>query len=437
MSLDRAVVRGHLVGLSLSLALHALVIIAARAVELPDSGFEFTLPSSIELGLAEATEAALPAAAPSQEEEPAGAGAGSSGSGAQLDGGVPLPDGGAGDGGVRRRRRRDAGADGGEAIGVASASDGPVAFLPAGAQIALRVDMDRVRASPLADDVRHLLGLVPEWEMMLSGSEVRPVDDLSRVLVATPNFQRASMVVAGALADGAPDAESVVARMSAAHGQALEWSDEAGVPSASWPALDGAPRRVAVLDPRHFVVSRPDDLPRVLAIAAARTNAGEPSAAEALLAMREREALSVEVEGVAHFIRRTPCPATPTRVRASLVEDEAGVRVDAEAVFEDAEGADGSRGCLEALRDRYLGIARLFGFGSALEEATLALDGAQLRAQTTLSIDQLSRLLAMATGALVEQRRRTEEAARRAATPEVSPEPPPSPEPTAEPAQSP
>ncbi|MCZ7686408.1 MAG: hypothetical protein M5U28_49670 [Sandaracinaceae bacterium] len=75
----------------------------------------------------------------------------------------------------RRRRERDAGppqlADGEEGEAPAtkaracrqSGEGRGVAFLPAGSQIALRLDVARVRASPLAGDVREVLRAMPDW----------------------------------------------------------------------------------------------------------------------------------------------------------------------------------------------------------------------------------------------------------------------------------
>jgi hypothetical protein len=69
--------------------------------------------------------------------------------------------------------------------------------LPPGAQIAVRVDMQRIRASPIAEDVRGLLAAIPDWKALLDGSGIDPVDDIDRLLLATPNLQRSRVVIAG------------------------------------------------------------------------------------------------------------------------------------------------------------------------------------------------------------------------------------------------
>ena len=67
-------------------------------------------------------------------------------------------------------------------------STSPVAFLPPGGQIALRLDLDRVRQSPARPDVERLLHALPDWQAIL-GTCGSPALDLSRVFIHTPNLR--------------------------------------------------------------------------------------------------------------------------------------------------------------------------------------------------------------------------------------------------------
>ncbi len=390
-----------------SVGAHVLFVLLVLTLQTPfDTGFEFSIPVEVELGLTDAQEveaAPLPTPPP-PEETSATEGQGGASPGQGLDAGVPMDAG--GDGGrpdAGRRRRRDAGADGGLAVAEGPGGDGgsPVAFLPAGAQIALRIDMDRIRASPLRAEVEQLLAAIPDWEAVLGGSGIEPVRDLSRVLIATPNFQRANIVVAGALSDVAPPPREVAERVAAASGHTLEWTDENGIASAPFYSPDGADRRVAILDARHVVLSRPEDLERVLAIAAARTTDPNTDRADALLSMNEGEAVSVEVEGLAAFVRRSPCEVA-RRARLSMVQAEDGVTIEGVAYFDTAEHAESARQCFDDLRVRAAAnpLVQIMGFSVPLYEIELSAEDGVLHAHGALSQDQLRRIMEMLRGML-------------------------------------
>src|SRR5690606_18590026 len=127
------------------------------------------------------------------------------------------------------------------------------------AQLALRIDMDRIRTSPVGEDVRGLLRVIPDWQALLGGSDVDPVRDLSRVLIATPNLSRASLVVAGRLSPGAPGPRAIAEQLAAAEGVPVEWTEEHGVARTRWPSPDATERDVALIGDRHFVIARGQD----------------------------------------------------------------------------------------------------------------------------------------------------------------------------------
>jgi hypothetical protein len=403
--------RSASIGWAISLVLHASIGVLVYATgQAPDYGFEFQLPSVIEIGLTEATEVDT-APAPEPAAEPASASA--SGSGSGLDGGVPYdasfveagppPD------AARRRRRPDAAVeqDAGPLVasGEGEGPRSPVAFLPAGGQIALRLDIDRVRASPVRAEVERLLAEIPDWQALLGASGVDPVRDLSRVLVATPNLQRSSIVLAGALSSEAASPREIVERMITAAGGTPSWEELDGAVSADWPNPDATPRRVAIVGDRHFVIARGEDLPRVLAIAAARRAArgedGEPdvSAADALLALPEGAAISLEIEGARNYIRRSPC-VVPTRLRARIEEQGQDVRVSLHAVFPSDDEAASAAQCFDDLRARALGnpFVAFVGMAGPLGALTLDAEGSGLDASTRLSYGQVRRLLDLARG---------------------------------------
>lgn len=170
------------------------------------------------------------------------------------------------------------------ATGLAAARPDGAPGVPAGAQLALRLDLGLIRASPLAEEVRGLLAAIPDWRRILDGSGVDPVASLDRVLIASPTLRQDRMVLAGQIAPGQPHlvANAVVALSRARGLRPAEWSVAAGVPVARWDGPDDVVRHVALLGERHFLVGRLEDLPAVVALAqarAARALADDPGAA--------------------------------------------------------------------------------------------------------------------------------------------------------------
>jgi hypothetical protein len=431
----QVLLRGTLFGWGVSLALHVSSMIALfAATTVPPPVFELTFPIEVELGMTEATEVSAEAAPPPSE---ASEGSGGTGPGGGLDGSVSADAGVSMDPDAGRRRRRDAGVDAGLAIAAGSGEgaggdgDSPVAFLPAGAQVALRADLDLARVSPVRTEIEQLLAALPDWQILLGSSgAIEPVRDFSRVLIATPNFDRSRLVVAGRLAEGESTPRELADRLALARGASLAWSEDDGIPRAAW-NVDATPRTLAIVGPRHFVVARDEDLPRVLQIAAARVEASPDHpelaevAADALLSMRPSEALSLEIEGAAHFVRpgSTNCPV-PESLRAALtvLAENRGVGLDIEATFADDATATEAASCFSDLRDFYASNAFVsgLGFSGILEDTAIGTDGRLGTAHGTITYPQLRIILGLVRSILPRRR-----GPARAPDPVPAPEPPP------------
>ncbi len=443
---------GAAAGLAASLALHAglLTWVSWSRTELD---FELTLPDEVEIGLTEdvfvvggdpAGAEAPPAPAPAVAEAAAEAAAEAeaardAGARGPRDAGVPDA-GGTGQDLVAEE-------EGAEGEGGAGGGQTDETRLPAGAQIALRLDMERIRGSSLAPDVRRVLGAVPDWQAVLEGSGIEPLDDLDRVLIASPNLQRSRMVLAGRYVPDRVDVRAVIARMAAARGTTAEMHREHGVEVAPWANADDTERVIALVGPRHFTITRPEDLPRVLAIASARAEREQEEAdpghehtdenptealdgPDALLSMGEGEALSLEVEGARQFVRGQTRGA-PARLRVAVTErDGGGVAIDIEGHFDsDAEARD-ALDYWSALRDqasRDVFVA-MTGMASTLRGATLEVDGSTLRGHTTMSASQIRLVLSFVESTLARQARR-QGAPSPTPSPSVSPTATPTPRP--------
>lgn len=424
---------------ALSLLLHGAVAgYVYWSTSAPELGFDFQLPTEVEFGLTEAvtvTEGPT-AAAPEESSTPPDEGEGPG----AADGGVPLRDGGPPDGG---RRRRDAGppdasamvaaADEGEGAGDEGEGSGDeegeghgVAFLPAGSQIALRLDVARIRASPLADDVRGLLAVIPDWSALLEGSGIDPLEDLDRVLVATPNLQRSRLIVAGRAMQGAEQIRAATARLAETAGESAPWTIQRGVNVAPWHDRDPTERVIALVGPRHFIICRPVDLPRVLAVARNRAAEEGEHPADALLSMDEGAGLTLEVEGFRNFARanprrRSPLEMLPTGARlavSQLPEDQVAVRV--RASYEDSDQADAAAPYWDQRREAYGRnlIVQVLGVAPLLSRATLETDAEHLDGSVDLSVSEMRRLLVVVRGLFQDRARARQQPPPSAPTPE-------------------
>jgi hypothetical protein len=273
--------------------------------------------------------------------------------------------------------------------------------LPPGAQIAVRVDMARIRHSPIAEDIRALLAAVPDWKALLDGSGIEPVDQLDRLLIATPNLQREKIVVAGRFLGEPGIVEQAVQRLAEAQHVEAPWHTENGVRVAPWANKDDTPRVIAIVGPSHFTIARREDLPRVLAIAAAR--AEDPKGhkerkdksikvhpADALLSMEAGEGLSLEVDGVERFVRKAK-RGVPIKLRLSALQVPGPkVELRGRMAFENAEKAADALRFWEAVRESYArnALVMLLGLSEPLREGTIEQADDELHLRLRLSVEQ-------------------------------------------------
>jgi len=305
--------------------------------------------------------------------------------------------------------------DGGSGAG-STTGPGLAAYAPPGAQLALRLDLVRMRQSPLAPDIRALLAAVPDWQALLDGSGIEPLDDLERLLIASPNLQRAQLVMSGRYVGDVARVRDAVARMAAARGVSARWRRERGFEVAPWPDADETERVIALVGPQSFTITRSEDLPRVIAVARERrreaerlareTGAPVPDDAAALLSMVEGEVVSLEVEGARAFVRGAT-DAIPVRARGAATEREGGVvAIRAEGSFEDDARAEAACAFWERMRTSYARnpLVALVGLASALDRATLRAEGATIFFETQLEPRQVAFALRYLRGMLERPR---------------------------------
>ena len=406
-------------GLVASAAIHlaAFAYIASATAQF-NFDFEIALPAEVEFGLTGEMEMAAASAPPRATGSPDPRWAGQVSQDVEhptLDAGVPIDAG--PDTDTDTDTDTDADTDTDTDTDADTETPPPTAAptltgpsrIPPGAQLALRVDMKRVRESPLAHDVTSFLQGVPDWQLLLEGSGIDPVGDLDRLLVATPNLQRSKLVLAGRHRRNQDFARSSVKRLARSRGKGVRWQQRYGVATAPWYNLDRTPRTIALLSTHHFSITRRQDLQRVLAMTKARElrdakKEGLVAARgpDALLSMGPEEAISLEVEGVHRFIVGS-IKHVPVRLRLAVREtgaDQATVSVLATyASPSDASDASVYWKKVAQFYSQQL-IMTLAGFGKTLRRMELMPEEDRVQVSFTLSADQIRFILSYAEGRL-------------------------------------
>jgi hypothetical protein len=362
--------RAWLFALGVSVALHALIFIAVHDyMRMPKLDLEFQLPSEAEFGVLEEQRAPEPqpepAPAATPPEPPAAA---------------PAP------AKHKPKPAKPAAPPEPQLPAALAAAGGAAKFAPKGSQLALRLDLDRIRNHPLSEEAGALLSAIPDVRALLDGSGVDPLRDLSRLFLASPDLRREHVVMAGKYTGDESVPKSAVARLAEQKGVAAAWRTQRGIATAPWHNADETQRVVALLGPGLFAITRPDDLARVLAVArAARAHTTDTDAGEALVQMSERELINVAVENARSFVRGARAQIAPDQLVISVREqaaDAQALELNATAHYPDADQAEAALQYWEQLRARYAShpLVALMSLDRLLRDLKLTRESGDLKA---------------------------------------------------------
>jgi hypothetical protein len=300
-------------------------------------------------------------------------------------------------------------ADGGGA-GLGSGMGAGSGFAPAGATIALTVDLTRIRKTALVLETEALLEIVPEWQAMLAGSGIDAMRDLQRVFVASPTLERSSVVVAADHQLSRERVSSAVAQLASEQGKPAAFHKQAGYDVADWRNRGPTERSIALTGEHQFTITRTSDLERVLQVADSlaeiRTGQGVSNAElerhGGLLAMEDREAVALWVEGAQKYLR-SQSPAVPQSIRLSVFPvDQFSNELRVRAQYPSAERGGEALTAMEGLRRELSEHPRVIflGLKSAVDAAQIEQLGAALQLRVKLTLHQTRYLMGYVTRAL-------------------------------------
>jgi hypothetical protein len=414
-----------------SCVLHAVLVLELRAPAPDDEFSRFQLPNQVEFGLSDAQPGggnAAPAPPPAKKAEPKTPKVHKAkpprdpNAYAVADAGPPTaPDKNAREAALAATAQgTDQGkeaARSGEGDEEGALSDGSGTGLgngdglaPAGATIALNVDMERVRKTALLLETGALLDIIPEWQALLAGSGLDILQDFQRVFVATPNLERASLVVSARHSLPRQRIETAVAALAAERGAPASFHQQEGVPVAPWRNRGPTDRVIALTGADQFTITRSDDLTRVLRVTRAlsqlRSQQGfeqsELAKQGGLLAMQANEVVALWVEGVHKYVRGEVV-GVPNSLRLSIYHvDQFNTELRVRGQYESPAAAAGALTAMDALRQELSDNPRVIflGLKSAMDRAVIEQHGSALALNVRLTLHQTRYLLRYVTRAL-------------------------------------
>ncbi|MDQ3035441.1 MAG: hypothetical protein M3Y87_23755 [Myxococcota bacterium] len=309
---------------------------------------------------------------------------------------------GCGGGGAGEAEPSAAETSGGEATAIAAAPSGPpLSFLPQGTKVVARLDMARVRRSPIASDISSAIRATETWQRLAGTSGIDPVQDFDAMLVGGDALYTDRRVVVIRHPRTEAEVRQRILAMAIDRGAAPEWREVFGLPAVPWPMpRSSVSYSLVITAPNELVLAPDDDLERIAAVArdhAARRPARSTAAIEPqLAAMRAAEIATIVLDVPPPA--RAGYPEPPQHTLVEVDESAAGDAVIAiHSEFESEAQASAAHAWLRQQVQFYSGqmMVRAIGMNRPLEEARFALDGTRLALGTHLTPDELRRLLGM------------------------------------------
>ena len=276
---------------------------------------------------------------------------------------------------------------------------GPLrSFVPDSSRVVSRIDMSRIRRSPVGPDIAGAIQASPAYQNWARGSGLDPVADLDSILLAGDALYSDRRVIVLRTTGDDARARDLVLRIAVAHDATPAWREEGGFAVATYPDPALRVPHVVVLTAAHEVVIAPeDDLARVLEVArdhaARRSTGGEVVEPQLSFAAGEVMTLSSDEPPPA----REGYPAPPQRYRLDVVEDATTGRtiVRVHGSFADEAAAAAAHGWLETQARTFADhmLVRMAQLDRPLTEARISHLGTELDASTDFTTDELRRAL--------------------------------------------
>ncbi|MFK7988769.1 MAG: hypothetical protein AB8I08_22305 [Sandaracinaceae bacterium] len=275
-------------------------------------------------------------------------------------------------------------------------------FMGANHTVVMRLDMTRVRASAISDDIAGLVRSYPTWQELLGNSGIEPVRDFERVLVSAPGGMAGESVMV--LRHNMTEARvrEAVLSMAVEGAAPPAWRQEDGFDVVDWPAQTEVPRVVVISAEHELIVATPGELARILEVAAdhrLRRGANADAIIEPQLQLPTGTIVTVSATEVSSSVAsRLPHP--PQAFALEVTDDQAEegrMQLDAQADYADAAAAEAARSWVAGQRDQYAGhmMVRAVGLDRVLREAEIGAEGTQVQLGASFTEEELQRVIGL------------------------------------------
>lgn len=273
----------------------------------------------------------------------------------------------------------------------------PPSFLVMPTRVFARIDVARIRASPLGPDISSAIRSTQSWQTYAGSSGIDPIASFDAIVIGADAVyaDRRTILLRHTQTDA--QVRDAILRMSVARGGAPTWSDVDGLPVAVPPQTLTVPHSVVMTAPHEVVLTPSDDVTRVAGIAHEQTarRATPEDAMDPSLAFAPNEIIVAHVEEPP--ARRAGWPEPPQRYDVWVTEDPAthGVELRFHGDFDTPEHCHASREFV-AQQAAYYGsqmLVRAAGLNRPLDALELTETGTALDGRTTLTLDELRRAL--------------------------------------------
>ncbi len=286
--------------------------------------------------------------------------------------------------------------------GSETASAAPVptptpSFLPEGQHVYARIDIARIRRSPVGPDISSAIRATETWQSYAGASGLDPIEAFDALVIAADGVYAERRTVLARHTGSDADVREAILRMSIAHDTQPVWSDVEGFAVVVPPTTFPIEHSLALTAAHELVFGPTEDLARVVSVAhdhAARRRQAD-DLVDPQLTFGASEIATFRVDQPPP--RREGWPEPPLRYGVVVVEDEqshtATVQIHAE--YATPELCHTSREFLGQQVSYYAGqmLVRAAGLNRPLETAVFTETGPNLDMTTTFTPDEIRRAL--------------------------------------------
>lgn len=236
-------------------------------------------------------------------------------------------------------------------------------FAPDGANLVVLLRSDKLRRSPHRADIEALLSALPDYDTLLGGTGLSPIDDLQALLIATADPRDMTATFLAARFKESPRIRAIGGR----------------------PLKPGDPRVFRFPQPGLAVLTRPDGAERLDGAQAPDAGSADPRVRwlkelaqfDRVAAAESGPALLVTFSDVPSLIKLGDGLPTPGALAlAATAEGAPALRV--KAVFASDDEAERMERALPDILKRYRSATALLGLSSALDGMAVTRRGAEI-----------------------------------------------------------